>query len=826
MAKKKPCGVEPFDKEWGVGVSSIGEDFSPYPRVNDMYRWVRDTPYTVDHQRAKLVTEAYQLFEADTQIIKMAKVMKHIVSNVNIKIYPEELIVGEIAAPFRAAPIYPEFSYDWVADELENYPFHLREHDKYYLYGDNTKEELLKIAPYWKGRCIEDRLNAMLTPDEKKGSQVGSGIYLLNLYYKGGIGHIVIDYEKILSIGYKGLKKEVEEKMAALDHTKFDHIKKRDFYRAELITLEACEIYIRRYAELARKLAEVESDERRKNELLQIAERCDYVATEPPRTFLEALQLWFFATNFVYIESNGHSISTGRFDQYLNRFYEYDIENGISTKDDIQMYIELAMLKMSTVFKARDRMTIISNSGSTGFGGDSMTVGGVDKHGKDATNDLTYMTIDAYAHTRMKVPWLCVRLHANAPRELYMKTANVIRIGTGQPKIYNDEAAITAALSKGRSLEDARNYAVVGCVEISVPGREYGWHDAAYYNIARLLELAINDGKWLKDGSQIGPNTGYLKDFKSFEEVLEAYKTQLQYFTEQLVAGIESMEYMHRTYKPLPYLSMVVDGCLDKGMEINEGGAHYNATGPQAVGIGTLADGLSTIKQLVFDEQTVTAEELIQAVKDNWEGHTALYRLVNSEKVHHYGNDDDYADDLAVWGFNLYCDEILKYTNARGGRYAPGVYSVSGNVGLGRLQYASVEGRKDAEPVSDCIGAVHTYVASHDVKGPMAMLKSMAKLDHEKAANGTLLNWKFSPTAVSGVAGRDAFMNLLSEIVKNKVMHSQFNVISKETLLEAQKHPEKYKTLMVRVAGYSAYFVDLSRLLQNDIIGRTELSFD
>jgi len=283
---------------------------------------------------------------------------------------------------------------------------------------------------------------------------------------------------------------------------------------------------------------------------------------------------------------------------------------------------------------------------------------------------------------------------------------------------------------------------------------------------------------------------------------------------------------MHQTYKPLPYLSSVLGDCVDNGIEINAGGAKYNYTGPQAIGLGTLADGLSTIKQLVFDEKTVKAEDLIKAVKDNWEGHDALYQLVNSDKVHHYGNNDDYADELAVWGYNLYCDELAKYKNARGGIYTPGVYSVTVNVIFGTLQSASVDGRKDYEPVSDNIGAVHTYAAAHDVNGPIPMLASMAKLDHSRATNGTLMNMKFSPSAVSGEAGRNAFMALLRHIVKSRIMEAQFNILSRETMEEAQKKPQDYKTLLVRVAGHSAYFVDLSKTLQTDIMGRTEMSFD
>jgi formate C-acetyltransferase len=563
------------------------------------------------------------------------------------------------------------------------------------------------------------------------------------------------------------------------------------------------------------------------------------VAENPPRTFREALQLCFIATTIILIESNGHSVSYGRFDQYMYPFYENDIESGIETKESIQELLEIGLfIKDIWWTKLRDRLTVIANSGR-GMGGDSLTVGGVDTEGNDATNDLSYMILDAQVHTRSGVPWVAVRLHENSPREFKVKAFNVIRVGTGQPKLYNDQAAIPAMIRGGRTEADARNYHIVGCVEMDAGGKEYGWHDSAYFSIAKILELAVNDGRCMGCGAhcprwdtcggagkRLGPQTGSLADFTFFDQVKQSYDSQMKYWCDQMIAGTEIMDLTHQELKPLPFLSTLMDDCTRRGIDVSAGGAVYNFTGPQAVGVGTVADGLSTIKQLVFDEKRVTGKELLGACEKNWVGYDPLYALVNGRKVHHYGNDDDYADDLARFGVDTYCRHIENRPNSRGGHYLPGVYSVSANVGLGLLQWASVDGRKALEPVSDCLGPVHTQAGSHDIKGPTAIAKSASKLDHVRATNGTLLNWKFTPSCVSGETGRDNLISLIDVYFDRKGMHSQFNIVGKETLEAALADPDSYKDLMVRVAGYSAYFVELSKPLQYDILSRTDLSFD
>jgi len=829
--------IEPVDKEWGVGSNCMGDTHSPFPRVNRFRRFILDSPFTVDHERACLVTEAYQKYSESPQIIKCAQALAHVLRNVTIRILPDELIVGEAAAPMKASPIFPEHSYAWITDEMKNHPWEKRLHDKYNISRESRKK-LFGIESFWKGQSIDEKIASVMTEDEKKGTNLERNVYLLNLYMFGGIGHLQLNYEKLFQSGYGGLKKAVQKKMQELDPSVPENSRKLDFYQAELIVLNAAGDYLRRYADLARKLSKKEKDREWKGILLKIADNCDWVSENKPRTFWEALQLLFMATSILLAETNGHSVSFGRFDQYMYPFYDADIRSGAATRESIQELMEIMYMKDLWWTKLRDRMTVIANSGR-GMGGDSMTIGGVDKEGKDATNDLTYMCLDALAHTRWGTPWLAVRWHENTPHELKVKTANAIFIGTGQPKIFNDQAAIPASLRSGRTLEDSRNYHVVGCVEIDAGGKEYGWHDAAYFSISKVFELAINDGRCIGCGrhcsrwdvcggigKKIGPSTGSLADFTSFDQVLDSYDQQMKYWVDRMIAGIEIMDRVHQEMKPLPYLSTLIDDCIERGIDVSAGGAVYNFTGPQAVGVGTVADGMSTIKQLVFEEKKVSGRDILDACEKNWVGFEPLYALVNSDKIHHYGNDDDYADSLAKFAADTYCKHVENRPNSRGGKYLPGVYSVSANVAIGLVQWASPEGRKALEPVSDCVGAVHTQVRAHDVNGPTAMINSVAKLDHIRAGNGTLLNMKFSPTAVSGEAGRDNFISLIDSYFDQKGMHCQFNVISRETLEDAMKHPENYRDLAVRVAGYSAVFVELSKPLQYDIIGRTELSFD
>lgn len=837
----RPKAIEPFDKEWGVAISGNTPNPSPFERINRILHVTKKTTNGfVAPERAELVTRAYKEHANEPQIIKCAYGIKYTLEESPLYIYDDELVVGGLGCDKKGAPVHPEFGLNWVVDEMRDGLMDYSEertHD-YFSYTKDTQDRLEALRDFWNGHTVEDLTNTLAGEDALKGSHAGKGVFFSDAYIFCGAGHLGLDYERLFSRGFGGIRKQIEVEMSKLDLSNPDDMEKRSFYRAALIANEGSINHCKRYAALAIEKAAECSDETRKAELLKIAENCDWIAENPPRTFWEAIQLVHLANCMILIECSGHSISYGCFDRYMLPYYENDLKNGTATREQMQELIENFFIKIWDLNKLRSHITI-KTFGNGGIGGPALTVGGLLPDGSDCTNDLTFMVLDAHAHVRLPCPWLAVRLHANTPWELKVKTANCIRMGTGEPKIFNDDVTIPSMMSSGVSLSDARDYQVVGCVEPDVSGKTYGWHDAGHMNMAKVLELAINDGRCLhcgescprwekcgKLGKRLGPQTGSLANMTSFEQVKESYDKQMEYWCTQMVTLLNAVDKAHQALRPLPFLSTIMDGCVEKGLDVTMGGTKYNFTGPQGIGIGTVGDGLSTIKQLVFDEKKVTGAELLQAVEDNWVGHEPLYLLVNSERVHHYGNDDDYADELTKFGMDTYCKYIERRPNAHGGFFQPGCYSVTVNVAHGVHQWASVEGHTAFEPVSDCMGAVHTHCCSHDVKGPSAICKSVTKMDHARATNGTLLNWKFSPSTMTGDTGRDNFIALLDEYVHRKGMHSQFTVASQETLIKAQQHPEDYRDLLVRVAGYSAYFVELNRDLQNDIIGRTELSFD
>ena len=823
-------GIEPFDFTYSLGYKVNHEDWSPYSRVNHLRQTFLDRSYDVDVERLRLVTQAYQKHENAPRKLQCAYAFENILLNTTLHIYDEDLILGEIAAPAKASPIYPEFSAGWIIDEILNSPFEERANDQFYIRNDEERKEIVELCKYWQGKSIEDYVNERLEYDQVKGSQLGEKIYQTNVYHYAGVGHLVMDYPRLMKQGYNGMIEHAKACEAKINKLDPDYLEKRDFYKAMIIMLEASKKYIERYAVLAEEKAETEKDAKRKEEFLAMAANCHQIAGGVPETFWQALQLFNFATTMTQIEGNGHSISYGRMDQWLFPFFEKDMENNTISREFALELIEVQYVKMNNPTKLKDKGTVIVRNGR-GFGGESLTIGGVDKDGNDVTNDLTMLMLEASAHTRMMNPWVCVRMHEGTPYELKVKAIECIRAGYGHPKLFNDAPTIKAMMRKGMTLEEAREYAVVGCVEPSLPGKEFGWHDAAYVNTAKMMEMVLNGGRVIGEGlkvpanTQVGPDTGSLETYKNFDEVLESVDKQFAYWCDQMCSSLNIIDHAHRNLKPTPYLSAFFEDCIESGKDMTEGGCKYNGTGPQASGVATCADSLAAIKQLVFDEKTHTGAELLQAVKDNWVGHEKLYALVNSSKVHHYGNDDDYADDLFKYMFECYCRHIRGRKNPRGGEFSPGVYSVNANVGMGLFTNASLDGRTAGEAISDNMGPVHTDGGSHDICGPTAVANSVGKVDHSLASNGTLLNLRFPQEAVAGVEGRENLVSFIDEYMSRNAMHVQFNIMSSETMKAAQKNPENYKDMLVRVAGYSAYFVELGKPLQKDLIQRTEMHF-
>lgn len=820
-------GTEAFDKVYGLGYEVGHADWSPFPRVNRLRQTFLDRPYDIDVERLRLVTEAYQNNQAMPRILQCAYAFENILLNSTLYIYDEDLILGEIAAPAKASPIYPEFSVDWIIDEILNSPFEERPNDQFYIRNEQDRAEILELCQYWKGKTANEFITAHLDDDQKKGSHMGEKVFQTNNYHFAGIGHFAMDFKKLMTLGYNGVLEQARNAFSQLSKQDPDFSEKRDYYKATIISLEAAVKYITRYAILAEDMAFNESDQKRKQELQAMSVNCFQIAGGVPQTFWQAAQLFNFAVTMTQIEGNGHSISYGRMDQWLLPFYTKDVTENAVPKEFILEVLEVLYVKMNNPTKLKDKGTVKVRNGR-GFGGESLTIGGVDQQGNDATNDLTMLMLEASAHTRMMNPWVCLRMHENTPYELKIKTIECVRAGYGHPKLFNDGPAIKAMLGKGMTLEEARDYAVVGCVEPTIPGKEHGWLDAGYVNTAKMMEMVINGGRILSGpnaGMQLGPDTGSLETYQTFDEVLESVDKQFGYWCDQLCSCLNVTDKMHRLIKPTPYISAFFEGCIESGKDMTFGGVKYNGTAPQAAGIATCADSLATIKKLVFDDQKYTGKQLLDAVKDNWDGHEKLYALVNSAKIPHYGNDIDEADELFSFMFECYCRHIKGRQNPRGGKFSPGVYTVNANVGMGLYTNASLDGRKNGEPISDNMGPVHTAGGSHDINGPTAVINSVTKVDHSLATNGTLLNLRFPEDAVSGVEGRDILVSFVDEYINKQGMHVQFNIMSSEKMRAAQNNPELYKDMLVRVAGYSAYFVELGKPLQDDLIQRTELRF-
>jgi pyruvate-formate lyase len=585
--KIEPLAIEPFDKEWGVGVSGLTENPSPFERINKILKWLKERDTSADSQRALIYTEGYKKYSSYPQAIKSAMCFRDLLQNVEINIWPDELIVGELAAPAKSAPVYPEFAIDWLCDEIVNAPLDQRKNDRYVI-SKETQKDILSIQDFWKGKTLSEHAINVMDDEEIKGSHLDKGIIFYGLYMFAGVGHVCADYEKLLRVGFGGLKKELEDAMNNLDLKDPDSLKKQEFYKAGLIALEGATSYISRYGKLAAEMAEKESDPKRAEELRRISSNCLRVANDPPRDIWEAMQLWHIATNMIIIESNGHSVTYGRFDQIFYPFYKEDIKNGTFTREFVQELIEMSFLKMHQLAKIRDKTAIAVSSGTI-MGGTALDVGGIDENGEDAVNELSYMVLDAHAHTQIPNPWMGVRLHPKNPWEFKVKTFNVIRIGTGEPKIFNDDPMIESLLNYKKPLKDARNYVGIGCVEPCVPGKTYGWHDAAQFNIAKVLQLAINDGKCIDcdeschrydkcvgAGTQLGIKTGSLEDFKSFEDVKEAFDKQMEYWCDIMVRAINKLDLVHQRLKPLPYLSLLIEDCIGRGVDVTAGGALYN----------------------------------------------------------------------------------------------------------------------------------------------------------------------------------------------------------------------------------------------------------
>ncbi|WP_147534464.1 glycyl radical protein [Bacillus marasmi] len=823
----------------------------------------------IEAERAVLITESFKQTEAQPMVIRRAKALENILTKMKIVIRDNELIVGNLTTKPRAASIFPEFSNKWLEAEFETLA---KRTGDVFLISEETKTQLREVFKYWNGKTTNELATELMLPETIEA--MNANVFTVGNYYFNGVGHISVDYVKVLEKGFNGIIQDAEEAKAKLGKGDPEAIKKGHFLDAVMITAKAVIRFAQRFAEEARALASQTSDPVRIKELYQIASICEKVPANPAGNFQEALQSFWFVQSVIQIESNGHSISPMRFDQYLYPYYKNDLTNGILDETGAQELLDCLWVKFNDVNKVRDE-------GSTkAFGGypmfQNLIVGGQTPDGLDATNELSYACLEATAHTKLPQPSISIRYWNKTPEELMLKAAEVTRLGLGMPAYYNDEVVIPSLVSRGISLRDARDYGIIGCVEPQKGGKTEGWHDAAFFNMAKVLELTINNG--FIDGKQLGPVTGDVTTFITFDQFLEAYQTQMEYFVKLLINADNCVDLAHGERAPLPFLSSMVDDCISAGKSLQDGGAHYNFTGPQGVGVANVGDSLMAVKQFVFDEKKLTFAQLKQALDTNFgscenvpvqnKNNLDLNNLtsdmlvevikqlllegknINMEQLKNctpnlkadggtkasdgeylrhmlengapkFGNDIDEVDELAREAALIYCREVEKYTNPRGGTFQPGLYPVSANVPMGAATGATPDGRKAGVALADGVSPV----SGRDQNGPTAAINSIAKLDHHIASNGTLFNQKFHPSALEGRSGLENLSALVRSYFDQKGMHVQFNVINREVLLDAQKNPDKYKNLVVRVAGYSAHFTSLDKTIQDDIIRRTEQSF-
>ncbi len=785
-----------------IGYIEKINDLEQSSRIKQLKKRMIDEQRYASIEQARIVTRVYQQNEEKSIKMKRALSLYESLKQIEIRIDPGELIIGNRTSGVRAGVIFPESGISWVNDEIE--ALEERPQDKFKVRKEDINVFRRDILPYWKGKTLEDKVDELIGEEK---SLIGKVAKINQTDHAQG--HICPNTEKWLKKGPSGLLKEVTLKQKNCDPDK------KEFYQAMEIVLEGAVMFIGRYAALARQLAEKETDEQQRQEYEDIAQTCDLIKETPAASFRQAVQSTWFLYVILQMESNASSFSPGRMDQYLLPYFKKDMDNAVIDYAKALEITESIWLKFNQIVYLRSANSAKYFAGfPIGF---NIAVGGQDSSGKDAANELSYLFLKAQEHLGLPQPNLSARVFAGSPDEFLRRCADVIGEGSGMPQLFNDESVIPALMNKGIEKEDAYNYAIVGCVELTTHGNALGWSDAAMFNLVKALELALNDGVCLLTGKQMGAKTGTLVDHKTFADLEKAFTTQIDFFFDRMINCCEIVEKLHCDILPSAFLSCVIDDCVEKGIDVTGGGAKYNLSGIQAIQPANIADSLAAIKMLVYDEGTVKRQQLLEALRSDYENDEILRRRMLN-KAPKYGNDIDWVDEIAHQWIKYFAERFDGLKNARGGIYHTGMYTVSAHVPMGANVGATADGRKSRQPLAD--GGL-SAVYGRDVNGPTAHLKSVAKVDSMLGSNGTLLNMKFSPDIFKNQTDKEKFVDFIKAFVKLKVTHIQFNVITKEELLNAKRDPEKYKSLTIRVAGYTAYFTELAPDLQDEIIART-----
>jgi formate C-acetyltransferase len=794
----------------------LPEGMSRETRTKKLNDSMRNTKPGICTERARLVTESYKITEGEPVIIRRAKALDYILDNMTIFIQEDELIVGNHASKQRWAPMFPEVN-SFSRKELDLCPvrkvdtLQISEEDKTYL--------LEEIYPYWENKKLSDlaynyipeSIIEMLKPENKVFNPISR--------IRSGYGHYIPNIDKILKNGFVSIENEAMEYMKNLEILDPEYADKLLFYKAAVIISKSVKKFAERYALLALKMSNETTDERRKAELILISETCQTVPYYPAKNYHQAMQSYWFTLLIDYIFQNGSAISVGRFDQYMQPFYKNDLAENAITKDEAQEILEALLVKHSDIIKAGTFNSVKNNGGfATTI---HLSVGGVDTDGNDASNDMTYLVLDADRNVFNSEPNIGLRISSKTPDSVLdrMIETLVVKEG-GKYPVFNDDAIVPALCHDGVPLDKANDYGVVGCVEMTPSGNTMGLTNASFFNIAKCLELALNDGVDMLTGEKLGLSTGDPASFKSFDDVKDAFVKQLDYFVEHMILGMNAIIRAVADFTPHIYSSLLIDGCMERGKDATAGGADFNYVGVQGVGAIDASDSLTAIGKIVFEDKKATMSEVISAIKADFSEAEEL-RQVLINYAPKYGNDIDYADEMAVFVTESYAKAVKRGKDFRGGQYRVGLYCLSSNTPLGRQTGALPSGRHANTPLGD--GGLSPKHGM-DVNGPTASIKSVAKIDHSLATNGINFNQKYLPTLLKTESKRKLVIDIVRTYFKLNGFQIQFNIVTAESLKKAQKNPEEYRGLVVRVAGYSAFFVELDKAIQDEIISRTELS--
>ena len=789
------------------------------PRMNDFREKVLDKKPYICAERALLATESYRLYQNQPPVMKRALMLKNILEKMSIYIEDETLIVGNQAASNKDAPIFPEYTLEFVIDELDK--FEKRDGDVFYI-TEETKAALRSIAPFWENNNLRAKGEALLP--EEVNVFMETGFFGMEGKLNSGDAHLAVDYEQLLKIGLVGYEKRVRQLKAELDLCVPENIDKYVFYKAVLIVIEAVKTYADRFSLLAQEMAE-NAQSHRRDELLEISNICSKVPYEPASSFKEAIQSVWFIQLILQIESNGHSLSYGRFDQYMYPYLKADLEKGVITDEEAVELLTNLWIKTLTINKVRSQAHTFSSAGSPMY--QNVTIGGQTPDKKDAVNKLSFLVLKSVAQTRLPQPNLTVRYYNGLNKEFLDECIEVMKLGTGMPAFNNDEIIIPSFIDLGVKEEDAYNYSAIGCVETAVPGKwGYRCTGMSYQNFPRILLAVMNDGVDVTSGKRFVKGYGYFRDMKSFEELQDAWDKSIREITRLSVIVENAVDLASERDVPDILCSTLTQDCIGRGKTIKEGGAVYDFISGLQIGIANMADSLAAIKKLVFEEKKITPQQLWDALQDDFmseENQKIQSMLINEAPK--YGNDDDYVDQLVVEAYDSYINEIKKYPSTRyqrgpvgGIRYA-GTSSISANVGQGYGTMATPDGRKAHTPLAEGCSPAHAM----DKNGPTAVFKTVSKLPTHEITGGVLLNQKVTPQMLATKENKEK-LEMIIKTFFNRLhgYHVQYNVVSRETLIDAQKNPEKHRDLIVRVAGYSAFFNVLSKATQDDIIERTE----